>query len=204
MSLHISPSGLGDESGRISNLERALGAIQREANGMSRERIKDANGQVWEALARREAIEPIVPSIPFRLSVSNKKAGAEWEVSAVFSTVTDGTNGDMFDLSNVEFDKKKDITTTQLIMLKAFVNEDLSVQSWELVATLDEREVVMVDSKQTEALLLIGKVFFDKGSAIAIQCIFTAQRLTHGLLNGVAVRVFDSAPVHADYEPPKN
>ena len=60
MSLGISPHSMGgDPSHRIDQLEQALKAMQREMDGMRRERIKDADGQVWETIARRESIEDI-------------------------------------------------------------------------------------------------------------------------------------------------
>lgn len=60
MSLGISPHSMGGESAhRIDQLEQALKAMQREMDGMRRERIKDADGQIWETIARRESIEDI-------------------------------------------------------------------------------------------------------------------------------------------------
>lgn len=60
MSFGISPHSMGGDSAhRIDQLEQALKAMQREMDGMRRERIKDADGQVWETIARRESIEDI-------------------------------------------------------------------------------------------------------------------------------------------------
>jgi hypothetical protein len=61
MSFNISPQNMGgDPSHRIDKVEHELNKIQREVDGMRRERIKDANGQIWETIARREAIEEMM------------------------------------------------------------------------------------------------------------------------------------------------
>ena len=61
MSLGISPQNMGgDDSRRIDRLEQELNKIQREVDGMHRERIKDADGQIWETIARRESIEEMM------------------------------------------------------------------------------------------------------------------------------------------------
>ena len=58
--MNISPHSMGGESAhRIDQLEQALKEMQREMDGMRRERIKDADGQIWETIARRESIEDI-------------------------------------------------------------------------------------------------------------------------------------------------
>ena len=75
MSVGISPHSMGGDSAhRIDQLEQALKAIQREMDGMRRERIKDADGQIWETIARRESIEDMMAA-RFFVNLISKGSG---------------------------------------------------------------------------------------------------------------------------------
>jgi hypothetical protein len=74
--LEVSPSGFGrNESHRISALENAVNAIEREVNGMRRERIAAADGQIWEVLARYSGIIDIT-KMPFEIEI--EKSGSQY------------------------------------------------------------------------------------------------------------------------------
>lgn len=139
---------------------------------------------------------------PFKLSVRTVDDVHEWLVAYDGSSVTDGTNGDEADIVAAGFDAWNSFSSAQFIVLECDIDADLEPSNWTLSAispaSTNTNEVSFDSGEQNKARLLIGKVNVVDGSATASQAVFTAQMLTHGLLNGAAVRVFDSAPVHRD------
>lgn len=140
---------------------------------------------------------------PFRLSVAIDGSDWKWTVSATGSSITDGTNGAAIDLSTAGFGTAHTFSTTTAIVLKATVSSSLVLTDWTLAAVSDSDEVGFNSATppvQNEIRLLIGKVSYTSGSpstAAALQACFSAQRITHGFLNGCLVKVFESAPTNA-------
>lgn len=139
-------------------------------------------------------------TLPFALTTSE----LTWSVSSALSSITDGTNGDAIDLSVLGiFDVPNNIAATKYIVLEADVDEDLVCTGWAFSA-VNAADTVGVKTNggapdiQDKVRLLIGKVTVADGAASATQAVFTSQRLTHGFLNGIMVRVFASAPTHPD------
>ena len=140
---------------------------------------------------------------PFRVIAEN----GEWMLLSEFSTITDGTNGGMIDFESTSI-KKMDTpyayTETTWIVIEAEVDSALDLDNWEILAVTDytDAEEVKTDNtpvEQTRLRLLVAIVESSASGAQVIQCINTAQRVTHGLLNGLAVKVFESAPVNPNY-----
>lgn len=185
-------------------LERAVANMELEMSGMRKERIQGADGTVWEALARNAGTFDIQPSIgPFRLSAATANGNTTFTVDADYSTVTDGTNGNMINLAGVGLGAAKPISASNpFVVLKADIDVNLQPTAWSLIATNDPNEVDVTSSTQIGARLYIGKVVFNGNAATAVQAVFAPQRLTYGFLNGILVRVFESAPVHPDYVVP--
>jgi len=155
---------------------------------------------------------------PFTLSVEYDGTDWAWTVSSYQSSVTDGTNGDVIDLSTAGFDTPTAIAATKYIALQASVSSGLELSSWTLleVDLADSDEVgypAIADPPpdppdpviQSEARLLIGKITYTAATeeapatAVATQAIYTAQRVAHSFLNGSVVRTFEAAPVHPSY-----
>ena len=155
-------------------------------------------------------------TIPFKLTTSISEGTMYWSVAQTNSSVMDGTNGDAIDLGPsgadwasgaIKFNVETSISTTKYIVLKAAVDTDLVITDWTLAA-VDAADAVEVGDDggtspvQEEIRLLIGKVTIDTSpdpdTITASQAVFSAQRITHGLLNGMAVKVFESAPIQID------
>jgi hypothetical protein len=84
MALNMDPMGGGNDSSRLRQLEYILGNIQREVDGMRRERITGLDGQQYEVLGRRGMIvEPDTVDLPFGVNLT--KRGDQY-----FVTVNDG------------------------------------------------------------------------------------------------------------------
>ena len=84
MALNMDPMGGGNDSSRLRQLEYILGNIQREVDGMRRERITGLDGQQYEVLGRRGIlVEPDEISLPFGVNLI--KRGDQY-----FVTVNDG------------------------------------------------------------------------------------------------------------------
>lgn len=142
---------------------------------------------------------------PFNLVTRRIDGKDHWRVIYLGSSITDGTNGAAVDLTLVGFNADNPITETKYIVLEADVDPDLVVTNWALVevAPGDEanlEEVGMSDDDSTiqgKLRLLIGKVTIEPDKPINVaEAVFTAQRITHGFLNGIMVKVFESAPVN--------
>jgi hypothetical protein len=130
--------------------------------------------------------------------------------------VQDGTNGDAIDLGPsgadwksgaIKFGVDTSISATKYIVMECTVDpDDLTLTDWTLAAVDPaDADEVMTDGDplaQTKARLLIGKVTKDTApdpdTYAASQAVFTPQRIILGFLNGLAVKVFDAAPIHPD------
>lgn len=140
---------------------------------------------------------------PFRVVAEN----GEWMLLSEFSTITDGTNGGMIDFestSTKKMDTPYTFTQTTWIVIEAEVDSALDLDNWEILAvtSYSNAEEVKTDNtpvEQTRLRLLVAIVQDSASGPQVIQCINTAQRVTHGLLNGLAVKVFESAPVNPNY-----
>jgi hypothetical protein len=142
------------------------------------------------------------PVLPFALSVSQDGEIYNWRVSSVYSTITDGTNGDNLSVEN--FDADFAFTGEKWVVVEAAVT-DLSVGTLEVLAVDDPEEVALDESTppaQNKVRLLIGKVNVVESVPVREQYRFDAARLTYGFLNGKIIRVFESCHVHPDYTPP--
>jgi len=71
---------------------------------------------------------------PFMLSVEYDGSDWNWQVSSYQSSVTDGTNGDVIDLSTALFDTPTAIEATKYIVLQATVGSELALSSWTVLA----------------------------------------------------------------------
>lgn len=139
--------------------------------------------------------------VPWKLTTSLDGSDIQWAVSSASSGITDGTNGDAIDLSSAGFDTPTTITAEKYIVLEADVDTDLVVSGWALAAVDSGAcdEVGMTTSetiRQNKLRLVIGKVTIGDGVGTAWQACFTSQRITHGILDGIVCKVFESAPTH--------
>lgn len=113
-------------------------------------------------------------------------------------SITDGTNGDAIDLGGI-------IGTTHsassgYVVISAVVDESLELSDWD-VSVMTEADAAMEcvigsGSQQGGLRLLLGKLTPDSTGTTVSQALFTSVRVTHGILNGAAVRVFEAAPTH--------
>jgi hypothetical protein len=157
--------------------------------------------------------KPSSNKIPFKLTARIESGTKYWKVSQERSSIIDGTNGDAIDLGPsgadwasgaIKFDTDTAITATKYIVLKGAVSSTLVITDWTLAAVdaADADEVGFDGDEQDEIRLLIGKVTIDTvpdpDTILASQAVFSPQRITHGLLNAAAVKVFDSAPIQID------
>ena len=134
---------------------------------------------------------------PFRVVIND----GNWTVLSDLSSVTDGTNGTEITLP-AGFDTPNAITGRVWIVLEADVDTDLVVSNWTLTAATSAADAAEVGTggspvAQTKLRLLIAIVGGLSADGPALfQCVNTAQRITHGLLNGLPVKVFEAAPVN--------
>lgn len=192
--------------------------LHQKLSQFSPQKIVGADGKVYYALAYNAGGEPeeVATALvtPFLLSVNNSGAPPTWSVSSLYSSVTDGVNGDAIDLAvpagtdwsvgAIKFDVDTVIAATKYIVLEADVDSELVVTDWTLAA-VDLADAMEVRTNggtpdiQDKVRLLIGKVTVDAGAATVGQAVFTAQELTYKFINGMMVRGFVAAPVHPDY-----
>ena len=163
-------------------------------------------------------VPEIIPGegvIPFKLSARNDGGTLKWQVSSDYSSITDGTNGAAIDLGPsgadwgtgaVKFDVETTISATKYIVLEADADVDLTLTDWTLsaVALADADEVGLTGTPpaQNKIRLLIGKVTVDTtpdpDTVEVSQAVFTPQQIGFSILNGLAVKTFRAAPIHAD------
>ena len=145
---------------------------------------------------------------PFELQVISDGEDWKWKVSSDRSTVTDGTNGELVDLTGAGFDGDGTaFSSDTYIVLEADVaDETLVTSGWTLsavTAATAAKEVGLTSSgtvRQDKIRLFIGVARMVGSPAVGqeSQAVFTAQRIAWGIMNGLAVKVFESAPVHPD------
>ena len=186
---------------QVSDLQRKADDLQGKADSLER-----------RASALEHELRPYAPTI---IVSEGKKIGilgftmgkggsAAFTLSVVSTTkfsvgagsITDGTNGAVaFSIGSAGEEK----SGSGFVVISADVDASLECSNWALeVSGSAPQEVVMTESVQTKVNLLIGKVGNVKGGLEVAQAISSSQRVTHGLMNGVAVRVFESAPTHPD------
>lgn len=140
--------------------------------------------------------EEFEQKIPFKLSATE----TTFTVSSYLSTIIDGTNGNAISIGSAGFDSAIGYSGKKYVVLEATVDAGFGLSDWTIkgVAQNDAKEVFIDDTlnpdRQTKLRLLIGTVDNSR-SEWAEQFIFTAQRVTFGLLNGLAVKVFEPAGV---------
>jgi len=151
----------------------------------------------------------------WRLSTSMDGTNWKWYVSSWLSSITDGTNGDLIPLADIPGLDEPDgtsVSATSWIVLEADVDPSLNLTGWTAIATTDDTEIdeVGFDEEdptiQTKLRLLIGKIVIDTGDppqAHFLQFRTTPVMITVGICNGVAVKLFQEAPLHCDYTDPE-
>lgn len=135
---------------------------------------------------------------PFRLEKAVSGNDSGWKLSSWGSSITDGTNGGALDITGLDDFRQTDGD----VWIQVDIMDDLTVSSLqganvmvEVGGYADEVDFDE-DGIQTHANLFIGRVFVADGVYSFSQAINNAQLLTHGLVNGSAVRVFDSHTIH--------
>ena len=146
---------------------------------------------------------------PFQLVKATSDGAPGWKLSSWNSTITDSTNGSSLDIVGLGTFR----TDEGDVFIEVLLGSSLEVAF--ATAHVEEggyaSEVVFSESDpnvQEYANLFVGRVYkeiVDGGPVFTFtQCIHTAQLLTHGLLNGAAVRVFCSHSVNPDnVDPPE-
>lgn len=146
----------------------------------------------------------------FPLSVSKDSSGdLYWRVSEGKGSITDGSNGPVIDLSAISpigFDVDTAISATKFIVLEGEVAETtMAITAWTFAAVDAGTDNVNINEirftttgsiYQDRIRLLIGKVTVVSDKATAKQAVFGPQMITHGLLNGKAVKCFLGPIVH--------
>lgn len=115
-------------------------------------------------------------------------------------SITDGTNGDAIDLAGII--ETSHAASSGYVVISASVDSSLVVTSWGVAIEVigDTDEVLMTTSppiEQESIRLVIGKLAVSGDTITVSQALFTSVRITYGLINGVAVKVFEAAPTHA-------
>lgn len=157
---------------------------------------------------------------PFRLEAISGST-CYWRVSSTRSHIINGTNGPIVDLTDggadwkvggITFDTLTEIAATRYICLQAAVSS-LATSDWELVAVdpatpsnadevgIDEDSMSPTYGEQIWMRLLIGKIVYDAPSStvVAHQAVFSPQRVTYGIFNAIACKVFEPAHIHRDF-----
>lgn len=130
---------------------------------------------------------------PFKITVS----GGTYRIGK--GSITDGANGDAIDLTGII---ETDLSASAgYVVISAQVDSALVITSWNVsvVTSDDAKEVLMTTVapvEQEEIRLLIGRLDASGDAFDVTQMLFTSVRISYGLLNGVAVKVFDAAPTH--------
>lgn len=152
-----------------------------------------------ETLQIRPRVNPSGTStvLPFALSVSVDDTTLNWQVSSIYSTITDGTNGDNMEITGLDTDTE--FMEDKWIVVEGVVTS-LAVTELTVTAVDDPDEVSFAGDpeEQNKIRLLIGKVSIVDDAPVAKQFLFHSSRLTYGFLNGKLVRVFELAPTHKD------
>lgn len=181
-------------------LERRISALERITNGMSKQRLiaDTAIGRKeFQVLGMRGGPKPETPPgiHPFRL----EKMEDGWKVNAWGSTITDGTNGDALTITGLDEKKTEEGDVFVEVSINASLETTASEIKSETGGYAGEVEFAGDPPAQNKAFLLIGKTVKEDGVFKFAQAITDAQILTHGLLNGAAVRVFIPGPIHPTF-----
>lgn len=147
----------------------------------------------------RPANDPIPEVIhPFKVSATSEGLSSVYEISK--GSIIDGTNGDPIDLGDIIEDESP--ASSGHVCVEAAVNEDLSITGWTKAikgGTEAAKEVEFTTEapvRQTKIRLHLGKITIDGDTTTVAQACFQSQRITHGVINGVPCKVFESAPTH--------
>jgi hypothetical protein len=141
----------------------------------------------------------VVAEHPFQITTSTVDGGAKYRI--VRGSLQDGTNGTAIALTGITDTDRT--ATAGYVVLEADVDASLVVSGWALAiktAAADTHEVGMTTSgeiRQNKIRMLIGKLTVDGAVATPWQAWFTSARVTNGVLNGVPVKLVDTAPTLA-------
>jgi hypothetical protein len=136
---------------------------------------------------------------PFKLTASVVDEVPQVTIAA--GSITDGSNGTAVDLAGV-IDTAITATAGHVVIKATVDPATLALSSWAaaIVSESDAAKEVVFNAAsppgQTEIRLHIGKVAVADGVATVSQAQFTSVRIVYGILNGVAVRMFEAAPTH--------
>jgi hypothetical protein len=137
-------------------------------------------------------------SHPFQITTATVSSVAKYTVAK--GAIQDGTNGTPISLSGIT--ETETTATAGYVVIEADVDEDLVITSWAMAiksTAAEAAEVGMTTTgtiRQNKIRLLLGKLTLDGDVATAWQAQFSSVRITVGLLNGVAVKVFEDAPTY--------
>lgn len=139
---------------------------------------------------------------PFALRIRD----GQFYVRSAGSTITDGTNGSSVNITPI-LDVEQALAGTVWVAIQADVDESLVLTNWAVItattaAGVDEVGLDVTDPAapfQNKLRLYIGKITSALGSFTIYQACRSAQRVTHGLYNGLAVKVFEPCSIHPDH-----
>lgn len=200
---------------------RILGGNKQAVTADWANSIREAIGRLESRTTRRfrNTVGGSSETPPFELTARNDAGTIKWQVSSERSSVTNGTNGDAYDLgpsgadwiatSPKKFDTEHSLASpaTKYIVLKAAVDASMEASDWTLadVDAADAEEVGLdggTPEAQDEIRLLIGKITVDTGTdpdtVTVTQAVFSQQRTTIGFLNGLEVLVFEPCGINLD------
>jgi hypothetical protein len=175
----------------------------------------DTEPFIEEAMPGDDNIETSLLGHPFKIEtrINPDTEVAQYRVLDYGSSIIDGTNGALRTITGLADSTDAGdgwaAADEKLVIVEVLLDSDLEITKAEikLIALaefdLGEFEEVIFNTDfppiQSKALLLIGKLVPNEdGGYDPHQSIMSAQRLTYGLLNGSAVKVFESAPSHPD------
>jgi hypothetical protein len=207
------PSTLPPGAGEHGPIQRRIAAIERFLGGLKRHKIvavtEFGRNRVYEILAqegRFKASEDASIPISWRLSVTFDDPDYKWSVSAINSTITEGTNGTLIDLSSdsskwlastaIKFDVLTNITASQWIVLECAVSSTfvLSNFTFKAVSTrtnaLEVKFLTTGTLQQEKLRMLIGKIIFEDGVPRVVQGEKNEQFIDWGMLNSRAIKCF--------------
>lgn len=137
-------------------------------------------------------------SHPFKITTSVVSEVPKYTLTK--GSLTDGTNGSAIDLTGII--ETATTATAGHVCIVGTVDVSLAISGWALeIATEADaaKEVELTTTgtiRQNKIRLHIGKLTIADGVATAWQACFDSQRITHAILDGVEVLVFEAAPTH--------
>lgn len=135
---------------------------------------------------------------PFKITTSVVEEVPKYTLAK--GSITDGTNGSAIDLTGLI--ETATTATAGHVCIVGTVDASLAITGWALeIATAGDaaKEVEFTTTgtiRQNKIRLHIGKLTVADGIATAWQATFDSQRITHGEMNGLTVKVFEPAPTH--------